>query len=81
MSDGWQCPGCGRCYSPCICECSRCGQPGVTVTTDNVTFEIGTCQCEYPSVVHLTDGKRCAGCWKRLANDPPGWSLTTTGST
>lgn len=25
MSMGWQCPGCGRCYSPAMLECSRCG--------------------------------------------------------
>lgn len=24
MSDGWRCPGCGRCYSPTMMMCSYC---------------------------------------------------------
>lgn len=24
---GWQCPGCGRCYSPMCYACTVCGQP------------------------------------------------------
>lgn len=25
---GWRCPGCGRCYSPTVGQCSFCGQLG-----------------------------------------------------
>lgn len=24
MSEGWKCPGCGRCYSPFVASCSAC---------------------------------------------------------
>lgn len=26
LTDGWKCPGCGRCYSPGLTECRVCGQ-------------------------------------------------------
>ena len=29
--DGWKCPGCGKCYSPCVFECGQCGQPSQDV--------------------------------------------------
>lgn len=37
---GWQCPGCGRCYSPGWMTCSYCGQPkeeGATHTIPKTT--------------------------------------------
>jgi hypothetical protein len=83
MSEGWRCPGCGKCYAPWAGECTTCGKPGFA-SSDNLAFDFGTCQCQHPSVVWLTDGKRCAACWKPLPSvDPPGWSLTssTAGST
>ena len=24
MSDGWKCPGCGRCFAPTVRECDGC---------------------------------------------------------
>ena len=32
-SPGWQCPSCGRCYSPFIPMCNFCG-PKVEMTTE-----------------------------------------------
>jgi len=29
---GWECPRCGRCYSPTVTECTHCGQ-GTTDST------------------------------------------------
>lgn len=33
MSMGWTCPGCGRCYSPVMVECLRCGQKMTTTSS------------------------------------------------
>lgn len=30
-NSGWQCPGCGRCYSPIVLTCSVCGPCFTTV--------------------------------------------------
>ncbi len=41
---GWQCPGCNRCFAPSVTKCDSCGPP--TYTT-NGTVETGLfMQCE-----------------------------------
>jgi uncharacterized OB-fold protein len=74
MSEGWKCPGCGRCYSPCVTECSRCGQPGLTDTGGTVIIT-DRCQCPFPFYIYETSGARCGNCGKPI-RDPWGWSLT-----
>jgi hypothetical protein len=48
---GWQCPGCSRCFSPTVRECSHCGPTlrDRIASAGNACHpprEGGTCSCE-----------------------------------
>jgi hypothetical protein len=75
MSEGWRCPGCGKCYAPWVGECTTCGQPLTTETSGSITIITERCQCPYPLVIIETAGKHCGHCGK-VIDDPWGWSLT-----
>jgi len=46
-STGWQCPGCGHCYSPATAACWHCPQQPVTSTGANTQPAGGAlCDCE-----------------------------------
>ena len=69
---GWQCPGCGRCYSPFTASCGVC-QPR-TVSTSNSTISLLVDRC--PSCCGERSASAQTGC-------PLGWHfgivLSTTG--
>ena len=37
MTDGWKCPGCGKCYAPWVYSCESCGK-NMVVTTPTTTY-------------------------------------------
>lgn len=49
---GWQCPVCGRVYSPTFPWCTFCGngEQTVTTTTDKLVTNTGSCQPPKPAV-------------------------------
>ena len=49
-TSGWQCPGCSRCFSPAVRECSHCG-PQFTLpaaTGCGAPGDGGMCSCDEP---------------------------------
>lgn len=59
VATGWRCPGCQRCYSPTVVECSRCGQVGALSTVPPVV----------PPVAPSVDPKATV----TLRHDNEGW--------
>lgn len=44
MSEGWMCPGCGRCYSPVVAQCTHCPAnelAGTASCADGTEISIG----------------------------------------
>lgn len=54
-SQGWQCPGCQRCYSPSTIQCFFC--PGSSYSTGTVT--LNPCVHEFEQI---TAGSHCKKC-------------------
>ena len=42
---GWQCPGCGRCFAPCVSMCGYCGPQVVAGGTTNAETRCVCCGC------------------------------------
>lgn len=43
---GWECPKCGRCYSPFVTDCSACNTPQVDLTTTITPIQVPlSCTC------------------------------------
>lgn len=78
---GWQCPGCGACYSPSTSACARCVGSGAAVFVPSA-FTPSLC-------LHLrcneeTAGRRCVDCGYLVPmfifHYAPGSTLATTGT-
>ena len=65
MSEGWKCPGCGKCYSPAVPECGTCGKVGET-TTIGGWVDGGAIPCPHSSVIDDSGGRRCGLCGMQL---------------
>lgn len=73
---GWECPKCGRVYSPTTSMCSNCPQKATTQTTTNTPIYRGiTCLCPMfiPDSIN-TSSTECMSCGKEKHEHP---QLTT----
>ena len=52
---GWECPKCGKCYSPFTMKCDTCGAPEVTQDT------LGSCQHVW-NITSKEDDRYCMRC-------------------
>jgi uncharacterized OB-fold protein len=56
IQQGWECPKCGRVYSPSTSMCLTCPQPTVTITDNSQTF------CDHEYGEKNTAGRHCKKC-------------------
>lgn len=69
MTMGWQCPGCGRCFSPGVAECTYCGPVREGLTTDGtgvvpwvVPTTFDPSPCLHVNKEQTSAGERCLAC-------------------